>query len=169
MSIQHTSGVHIFAIRSRHSFQHTTIFTLRFCVQPLSVVKGIGPSALKLVFLSSWHSELYWQWRRKSNQRTGLLQAQRVPGASGSQISGQSAHEGSTIVSPTHRLPLPPKKSPCYLFLLEAESNPAPYCDCKDVIGNWTLHVPACSSILRPTALPRITATVKDLYGTSWF
>jgi len=35
-------------------------------------------------------------------------QTLRVPGGRGSQISGQSAHEGVTVVSPKHRSPLPP-------------------------------------------------------------
>jgi len=35
-----------------------------------------------------------------------------VPGASRSQISRQSAHEGGKVVSPRHRLPLPPGNIP---------------------------------------------------------
>jgi hypothetical protein len=34
-------------------------------------------------------------------------QALRVPGSLDSHISGQSAHEGSKVVSPTHRPPYP--------------------------------------------------------------
>jgi len=48
------------------------------------------------------------------------------PGGWGSQISKQSAHEGSKFVSPMHRLPLPPRKYSWYSFLLEAESTPGP-------------------------------------------
>ena len=43
---------------------------------------------------------------KQSRNRPGV--AQRVPGGLGSQISWHSAHEGSEVVSLTHRPPLPP-------------------------------------------------------------
>ena len=41
-------------------------------------------------------------------------------------ISRQSTPESDKVVSPTHRLPLPPRRHPWYSFLLEAESTPGP-------------------------------------------
>jgi hypothetical protein len=65
-------------------------------------------------------------------------QAHRVPRVWGSQISWQSSHEGGNV-SPTHRPPLPPPPPPGiysrYLFLLEAESTPEPWCGRKDYVS----------------------------------
>ena len=89
-------------------------------------------------------------------------QALGVPGGSGSRISRQSAHEGGTAVSPTHRPSLPPRNDSWYSFLLKAESTPRPQrgqknCHRKihDPIGSRTRDFPACSAVPQPTAPPR--------------
>jgi len=61
---------------------------------------------------------------KQSHDRPGLVLG--VPGGWESQISRQSAHECSKVVSHTHRPPLPPRKYSRYSFLLEAESTPGP-------------------------------------------
>jgi hypothetical protein len=52
-------------------------------------------------------------------------------------ISRQSAHEGDRVFSPTHWLPLHPRKHSWYSFLLETESTPGPQCGRKDY-ANYT-------------------------------
>jgi hypothetical protein len=55
--------------------------------------------------------------------------------AGGSQISRKLAHEGSRVVSPSHRPPLSLKKYSWYSFLLGAESKPGPKCGRKDYVN----------------------------------
>jgi hypothetical protein len=77
-------------------------------------------------------------------------QALRIPGSSGSRISRQSSLEDGKVVSLTHRPRLPPRKYSWYSFLLEAESNPGPYCDRKDYVNKkipmtpWVIQPATC-------------------------
>jgi hypothetical protein len=81
-------------------------------------------------------------------------------GGWGSQISGQSAREGCTVVCRMHRPPLLPRKYSWYSFLLEAESNTGeseagritPMRNSNDTIGNRTCDLPACSLVPQQTA-----------------
>ena len=61
--------------------------------------------------------------------------APRVWGDWGSEISWQLACEDGKVVSPTHRVPLPPRKYPCYSFLLEAETTLGPQCGQKGYVN----------------------------------
>ena len=81
---------------------------------------------------------------KQSHYRPG--QAQRVPGAWGSQVSRRSVHEGGRVVSPTHRSPLPPQET--FLVLITSMKNS------NDTLGNRTRDVPACSTVPQPTAPP---------------
>ena len=89
---------------------------------------------------------------KQSHYRPG--QDLSVPRGWGSQISRQSAHEGSKVVSPTYRPPLPPRKYCWYSFLLEAESTPEPQCGRKDYVNK---KIPVTSSGIE-TATFRLVA-----------
>jgi hypothetical protein len=60
-----------------------------------------------------------------------------------------AAHEGSKVVSPTHRPYLPPRKYSWYWFLLEAEPTPGP-------IENRTRDLPVCIAVPQPNSPPRV-------------
>jgi hypothetical protein len=81
-----------------------------------------------------------------------------VPGVWGSQISRQPAHEGSKVVSRTHRPPLPPRNHSWYSFLLEGHSAARRVMSMKnsnDNIRDRTRDFPTCSVMPQPTAPTR--------------
>jgi hypothetical protein len=80
--------------------------------------------------------------------------AQRVPGSYGSQISWQR-HRMVVSCQPYAPAAFIPRKFYWYSFLLEAESNPGPWCDRKDFMSkknsndtSWdrTSDLPICST-----------------------
>ena len=73
--------------------------------------------------------------KNQSNHNTCLLQIQRVPEGLSFQTSRQMAHESGKVISPMHRLPLPPRKYTCYSFLLEVELTAGPQCGRHDYVN----------------------------------
>ena len=86
----------------------------------------------KIISYQEW---ILWKVKSKAIPCTCLLKPQRVLGGWGSQISGQTAHEGGKVVSPTHRPPLATKKYSCCSFLLQAESTPSSFYGRKDYVN----------------------------------
>jgi TM2 domain-containing membrane protein YozV len=77
----------------------------------ISPILPVFPTKWYLVKYTDYGSSYYTAWKVKQSHARPW-QAQRVPGGGGSQILRQSAHEGGTVFSPTHRSPLPPGNIP---------------------------------------------------------
>jgi hypothetical protein len=88
------------------------------------------------------------------------LQALRVPGGSGSQILRQSAVEGGTVVSPTHRPPLPPGNIPgAHLYIYVVTLN--------IMLKIFSLFCSSSPNSGSPSAAPQRKRTYENLYLSS--
>jgi hypothetical protein len=103
--------------------QHTSSYIFR-----TSMARNQGAQLYKTV---TW---CFLQKVKVKQSNYNPWQTLRVPGACGSQISRQSAHEGGEV-SPTHRPSLPHRKYSWYTFLLQAESTPGPKCGQKNCVN----------------------------------
>ena len=113
-----------------------------------------------LVFVTEIQCFLLFKLKQ-SHYRPG--QALRSPAGWGSQISRQSAHEGSNIVSSLHQPILPPQEIFLVLISVKGLGGPQGHgvagrimsTKSSDTIRNRTHILRYCSAVPRQTALPR--------------
>jgi len=94
-----------------------------------------------------------------TTSKGNTIPVQTWTGPEGSRRLRLSDFKRNGTWSPTHWLPLPPRKYSWYSFLSEAETTPGSECswkddvkeNSKDTIGNRTRDLPACSTVPQPT------------------
>jgi hypothetical protein len=106
-----------------------------------------------------WFSWMHWRWIVKG-VKSIPLQALRVPGGWGSQISSQSAHEGGKFVSPTHRPPLPTRNYTWYSFLLRGWVSPRALVR-PEGLCQW--KIPVTPSGIEPTTFRLVAQCLNQL------
>jgi hypothetical protein len=108
---------------------------------------------------------VFMEWKRNTLQEGSLCLSACLPAnqeVEAPRISRHLGYEGGKVVSPMHRLPLPPGNTPCTHFCWRL-SRPQGYStagrimsmkNSRDTIGNWTSDLPASSAVPHTTAPP---------------
>jgi hypothetical protein len=87
----------------------------------------MSPAVFEPVFQAGERSQTHDLDRAATDIVTlSLYRPLRLQEVEAPRISRQSAHEGGKFVRPTHRPPLPPRRSLWHKLVLEAESTPRP-------------------------------------------
>ena len=133
------------------------------CLRGSYLTEWEVPEYKRGVFLQLWHyASRRKNWKLKQlHYKPG--QAQTFPRVWDSQISGQSAHEGGKVISPTYRPPLPPQGNIpgnhfCYrLSRPQGHSAAGRFMSMNNSnynIRNRTRNLPTCSAVPQSTATP---------------
>jgi len=103
---------------------YSIILVMVFHYKYKNVLRMLHPTAKSLFVLKMEERSPDMQGKAESYSITGLVRPYGLQVVGASRISRQSAHIGGKFVRPTRRPPLPPRRYPWYLYVLEAESTP---------------------------------------------